>query len=271
MSLRGLPFLVFLIQPAWSSLEQGKKLQHFLLDMVAKLTSFVSRTGSGFRWVGRTPLRKFLLSTLPGPRKPILHVFHRIMWPGGMNFEARGECVFVCVSCVELPVVVHTRCMREGNSLEAATPHCELQVSYRTLPRVIRQLAKLRIVIQLSAHIVLVWPIPNPPEQSSNIQLLSFGSIHSVQNIVMVRLETVLHIWYKLISMQILIIIMQISILADDERTGLMNIIILLGLTNAMVMGIRLKYSFSSVDNITKLWIAFRTSTTEISDQPHVH
>ena len=60
----------------------------------------------------------------------------------------------------------------------------------------------------------------------------------------MVRLETVLHIWHKLISMQILIIIMQMSILADDERTGLMNIIILLGLTNAMVMDIRLKYSF---------------------------
>ena len=69
----------------------------------------------------------------------------------------------------------------------------------------------------------------------------------------MVRLETVLHIWHKLISMQILIIIMQMSILADDERTGLMNIIILLGFTNAMVMGIRLKYSFSTVDNITKL------------------
>ena len=28
--------------PAWSSLEQGKKLQHFLLDRVAKFTSFVS-------------------------------------------------------------------------------------------------------------------------------------------------------------------------------------------------------------------------------------
>ena len=41
-----------------------------------------------------------------------------------------------------------------------------------------------------------------------------------------------------------LITIMQMSILADDERTGLMNIIILLGLTNAMVMDIRLKYSF---------------------------
>ena len=60
----------------------------------------------------------------------------------------------------------------------------------------------------------------------------------------MVRLETVLHIWHKLISMQILITIMQMSILADDERTGLMNIIILLGLTNVMVMDIRLKYSF---------------------------
>ena len=66
-----------------------------------------------------------------------------------------------------------------------------------------------------------------------------------VDDSVMVRLETVLHIWHKLISMQILIIIiMQMSILADDERTGLMNIIILLGLTNVMVMDIRLKYSF---------------------------
>ena len=57
---------MFWIRPAWSSLEQGKKLQHFLLDRVAKFTSFVSWTGSGFRWVGRTPLPKFLLSTPPG-------------------------------------------------------------------------------------------------------------------------------------------------------------------------------------------------------------
>ena len=33
---------------AWSRLERGKKLQHFLLDRVAKLTSFVSWTGPGF-------------------------------------------------------------------------------------------------------------------------------------------------------------------------------------------------------------------------------
>ena len=49
------PFVVFWIRAAWSSLEQGKKLQHFLLDRVAKFTSFVTWTGSGFRWVGRTP------------------------------------------------------------------------------------------------------------------------------------------------------------------------------------------------------------------------
>ena len=49
------PFLVFWVRPAWSSLEQGKELQHFLLDRVAKFTSFASWTGSGFRWVGRTP------------------------------------------------------------------------------------------------------------------------------------------------------------------------------------------------------------------------
>ena len=84
----------------------------------------------------------------------------------------------------------------------------------------------------------------------------------------MVRLETVLHIWNKLISMQILIIIMQMPILADDERTGLMNIIILLGLTND---GYTFKIFLFTVDNITKLWITFHTSTTEISDQPHVH
>ena len=57
--------VVFWIRPAWSSLEQGKKLQHFLLDRLAKCTSFVSWTGSGFRWVGRTPLPKFLLITPP--------------------------------------------------------------------------------------------------------------------------------------------------------------------------------------------------------------
>ena len=61
-----MPILVFWIRPAWSTLEQGKKLQHFLLDRVAKFTSFVSWTGSGFRWVGRTPLPKFLLSNPPG-------------------------------------------------------------------------------------------------------------------------------------------------------------------------------------------------------------
>ena len=61
------PFLVFWIWPAWYSLEQGKKLQHFLLDRVAKFTSFASWKGSGFRWVGRTPLPKFLLSTPPPP------------------------------------------------------------------------------------------------------------------------------------------------------------------------------------------------------------
>ena len=70
------PFLVFLIRPAWSSLEQGKKLQHFLLERVAKFTSFVSWTGSGFRWVGRTPLPKFLLSLPPLPPLPQLHC-----WP----------------------------------------------------------------------------------------------------------------------------------------------------------------------------------------------
>ena len=61
------PFLVFWWRPAWSSLEQGKKLQHFLLDRVAKFTYFFfSWTGSGFRWISRTPLLKFLLSTTPG-------------------------------------------------------------------------------------------------------------------------------------------------------------------------------------------------------------
>ena len=62
------PFVVFWIRPAWSTLEQGKKLQHVLLDRVAKFPSFVSLTGSGFRWVGRTPLPKFLLSIPPRGR-----------------------------------------------------------------------------------------------------------------------------------------------------------------------------------------------------------
>ena len=46
----------------------------------------------------------------------------------------------------------------------------------------------------------------------------------------------------RLISAQILIISMQMSSLADDGGTGSMNIIILLGSTNAMVKGIRLNY-----------------------------
>ena len=61
-------YVPFWIRPAWSSLEPSKKWQHFLLDRVPKLTSFVSWTGSGFCWVGRTPLPKFLLSTHPGPQ-----------------------------------------------------------------------------------------------------------------------------------------------------------------------------------------------------------
>ena len=47
------------IRPAWSSLEQGKKLQHFLFFLLCVLNRF--------RWVGRTPLPKFLSSTPPGP------------------------------------------------------------------------------------------------------------------------------------------------------------------------------------------------------------
>ena len=38
-----------------------------LLDRVSKLVPFVSWTGSGFRWVGRTPLLKFLFSISPLP------------------------------------------------------------------------------------------------------------------------------------------------------------------------------------------------------------
>ena len=59
-------FYCFEYGNAWSSLEQGKKLQHFLLDRVAKFTYFVSWTGSGFCWVGWTPVPKFLFSTPPG-------------------------------------------------------------------------------------------------------------------------------------------------------------------------------------------------------------
>ena len=70
-------FVVFWIRPAWSTLEQGKKLQHFLLDRVAKFPSFVSWTGSGFRWVGRTPLPKFLLST---PPRHLIHTRTSLMY-----------------------------------------------------------------------------------------------------------------------------------------------------------------------------------------------
>ena len=44
---------VFSIRPAWSSLEQGKKLQLFLSGGVAKFTSFMFWTGSGVRWIGQ--------------------------------------------------------------------------------------------------------------------------------------------------------------------------------------------------------------------------
>ena len=65
-------FYCFEYGNALSCREQGKKLQHFILDKVAKFTSFVSWTGSGFCWVGRTTLPKFLLSTsgkIPGRQR----------------------------------------------------------------------------------------------------------------------------------------------------------------------------------------------------------
>ena len=57
---------------AWSSLEQDKTLQHFLLDRVVKFTSFVSWTGSGYHWVCRTPLPiiSYWLIPLPPPLPP---------------------------------------------------------------------------------------------------------------------------------------------------------------------------------------------------------
>ena len=42
------PFLVFWIRPDWSSLEQGKKLQHFLLDRVANFHLLCLEQGQGF-------------------------------------------------------------------------------------------------------------------------------------------------------------------------------------------------------------------------------
>ena len=39
---------MFWIRPAWSSLEQGKKLQHFLLDRVTKFTYLCLEQGQGF-------------------------------------------------------------------------------------------------------------------------------------------------------------------------------------------------------------------------------
>ena len=54
---------------AWSSLEQGEKLHHFQLDMVAKLTSLCLERGQGSYWVWLNPLPKFLLST-PLPHSP---------------------------------------------------------------------------------------------------------------------------------------------------------------------------------------------------------
>ena len=57
----------------------------------------------------------------------------------------------------------------------------------------------------------------------------------SVLLVSWIVLETVLLIWDRLISMQT-------SSLADDGGAGPMNIIILLGSTNAVVKGIRLKY-----------------------------
>ena len=45
----------------------------------------------------------------------------------------------------------------------------------------------------------------------------------------------------------------------------------LLGINECYGDGYTFKIFLFIVDNITKLWIAFRTSTTEISDQPHVY
>ena len=45
----------------------------------------------------------------------------------------------------------------------------------------------------------------------------------------------------------------------------------LIGINECYGDGYTFKIFLFTVDNITKLWIAFHTNTTEISDQPHVH
>ena len=50
VSNRAIPANVLLFYcNVWFSLEQGKKRQPFLLDRIAKFTSFAALTGSGFR------------------------------------------------------------------------------------------------------------------------------------------------------------------------------------------------------------------------------
>ena len=45
----------------WSSLEQGKKLQHFLLDRVAKFISLFFEQGQGFIESAETPYPNYYL------------------------------------------------------------------------------------------------------------------------------------------------------------------------------------------------------------------
>ena len=79
----------FLFEMPLSNLEQGKQLQHFLLDRVAKFTSVVSWTGSGFHLVGRTPY-PFPVEYLPPPPPPP---------PSPLGRDAASSCSFILSLC----------------------------------------------------------------------------------------------------------------------------------------------------------------------------
>ena len=64
--------------------------QNFLLDRVAKSTSFVSWTGSGFCWVGRTPIRILPFELLRTPTT--LH--HPTPPPGWRLMNTKWHCLF---------------------------------------------------------------------------------------------------------------------------------------------------------------------------------
>ena len=72
-------FLVFWIRPAWSSLEQGKNVQYFLLDRVAKFTPLCLEQGKGFLESAEPPTQ-IPVETKGGPTTALYVLYAGYAW-----------------------------------------------------------------------------------------------------------------------------------------------------------------------------------------------